>query len=1194
MPFDTPHIEFLKDIKNYVALGSLTLEIHENSNLGGDWEENFLNRSSAFSENSDVHKTVWSLLCLGWIRVFSRKHPQDECKLLVRVYVLPADVGRRFIERIPRDWHHLQKLMNHLNTSEQAWEGTASLDHLIHDHYDSHHQLSAVDNDSLFYIFNTLPSPSPSSSNISCPFSRNAMMALLDRDERLFGLKTELYAYQRRSAAMMIRREVEPIRALDPRLAALRAPDGKEFYHDRTTGLVLRHPRLYEEARGGILAETMGLGKTLICLAVVLSTQGHWPQVPVEYSLSRELVRPEVGSLMQMAAAATTRRRIPWKSHFLRLGSAGEDYQTCVSLLEQYCSSYTIPPPAKRRSSRPNTVRPGKLIHLCSATLVIVPLNLFSHWKDEITMHVEQGCMKVLYVEKNETTMPTAKKLLTFDLILISKGRFEEEMSLNTNLKSTCECTGDRCRCSNGIHYHSPLEELHFLRIIVDEGHDFSSFGRKKNAVHVLQRLHVERRWVVSGTPSSGLLGVEVSTATLETLDNVSDLESSAVRDVLESRRVNNADAQLDPGLQRSTLLQERKDLEKLGSIVEDFLNLKPWSNDKGGEDAASWKQYIIPSDDGRRKTKSLRSVLESLVVRHRVEDIEKDIKLPPLHNKTIYLQPKWQDKLSINLFILTLTANAVTSERVDQDYMFHPKNRGSLNQLISNLRQSGFYWTSFTPHEIRKTIDVSRKYLESKYQSQPSDMLSGNLREGDLRLLKQAVEIGETVLSSPSWLAFAKFHELGVFVEHFPKEAQTAWSLVDHTEEGILVIGASQLDKAQTYIDNHLYASDPANGLASVGQITMQKLSSSTKHEEKAAFSRTNIATMVSDNSGRHSSVSPTSTRKPLSIAKRTTSRVNVGSIPQQQTAVSQLIKSQPIVGTTDASREITSPHKPIPPKSAMKTLSATKPVDPFTPESTLSKTNLCGTASAKLSYILDQVIKLHRKEKIIIFYEGDNIAFYIAQAFELLGLRFLIYTGSLTVARKSAYITTFNKSEAFRVLLMDVHQAAHGLHIAAASRVFFVNPVWQPTVEAQAIKRAHRIGQKRSVFVETLVLKDTLEDRMLQRRKSMSAQEHYRAEKSLLDDDVMEQLIKDAQFIPLLPEEMNDVRGQMAKLQSPQKVFGSRNAGINSNEDPDADLIYPELSTTKRLNPKRKIPSTNASGETPTSKKTVVAFAS
>ncbi|KAI4178458.1 MAG: hypothetical protein L6R41_008382 [Letrouitia leprolyta] len=81
-----------------------------------------------------------------------------------------------------------------------------------------------------------------------------------------------------------------------------------------------------------------------------------------------------------------------------------------------------------------------------------------------------------------------------------------------------------------------------------------------------------------------------------------------------------------------------------------------------------------------------------------------------------------------------------------------------------------------------------------------------------------------------------------------------------------------------------------------------------------------------------------------------------------------------------------------------------------------------------------------------------------------------------------------------------------------------------------------------------------------MLRRRKNMSAQEHHKAEKSLLDDDVMEQVIRDADFIPLLSEEMRNTENQMAPLENPQNLFGRVNAGGGDSRDPDKDLIFPE----------------------------------
>ena len=86
-----------------------------------------------------------------------------------------------------------------------------------------------------------------------------------------------------------------------------------------------------------------------------------------------------------------------------------------------------------------------------------------------------------------------------------------------------CSCSLDEdCHCSIEEH-QSPLMEVHFLRIIMDEGHEFSSSGHRSTVYWALQKLCVDRKWIVSGTPASGLLGVEVGTAAFETSHSVAD-----------------------------------------------------------------------------------------------------------------------------------------------------------------------------------------------------------------------------------------------------------------------------------------------------------------------------------------------------------------------------------------------------------------------------------------------------------------------------------------------------------------------------------------------------------------------------------------------------------------------------------------------------------------------------------------------
>lgn len=166
-----------------------------------------------------------------------------------------------------------------------------------------------------------------------------------------------------------------------------------------------------------------------------------------------------------------------------------------------------------------------------------------------------------------------------------------------------------------------------------------------------------------------------------------------------------------------------------------------------------------------------------------------------------------------------------------------------------------------------------------------------------------------------------------------------------------------------------------------------------------------------------------------------------------------------------------------------------------------------------------------------------NDNTAYYIAQALEVLHIDYLIYAKSLTPALKSEYVVRFNQKPEHRVLLMDIGQAAYGLNFSCASRVFFINPVNRPQIEAQALKRAHRIGQTREVHAETLILKGTIEERIFERARMMNRMEHKNA-KELDDDQAIREIIQSAQPIPVSPEEAQGT-GRVAFIHKAQQLF-------------------------------------------------------
>jgi SNF2 family DNA or RNA helicase len=77
---------------------------------------------------------------------------------------------------------------------------------------------------------------------------------------------------------------------------------------------------------------------------------------------------------------------------------------------------------------------------------------------------------------------------------------------------------------------------------------------------------------------------------------------------------------------------------------------------------------------------------------------------------------------------------------------------------------------------------------------------------------------------------------------------------------------------------------------------------------------------------------------------------------------------------------------------------------------------------------------------------------------------------------------VERFQSDEACKLFLISLKAGGIGLNLTAAEYVFLLDPWWNPAVEAQAIDRAHRIGQTRRVFAYRLIAKDTVEEKVLQ----------------------------------------------------------------------------------------------------------------
>ena len=81
----------------------------------------------------------------------------------------------------------------------------------------------------------------------------------------------------------------------------------------------------------------------------------------------------------------------------------------------------------------------------------------------------------------------------------------------------------------------------------------------------------------------------------------------------------------------------------------------------------------------------------------------------------------------------------------------------------------------------------------------------------------------------------------------------------------------------------------------------------------------------------------------------------------------------------------------------------------------------------------------------------------------------------------RRGEVVDTFRNDPSISVFLLSLRAAGTGLTLTEADTVILFDPWWNPMVERQAMDRAHRIGQTKSVNVHKLVTKGTIEERVL-----------------------------------------------------------------------------------------------------------------
>ncbi|CBJ30328.1 conserved unknown protein [Ectocarpus siliculosus] len=248
-----------------------------------------------------------------------------------------------------------------------------------------------------------------------------------------------------------------------------------------------------------------------------------------------------------------------------------------------------------------------------SATLIVVPPPMLPHWRNQLTLHAEHGRLgSVFFDERSDTRLPPVDELKDFGVVVTTYQRLTNEQPGWSD---------------------SPLSRIHWLRMVLDEGHAMGT-SAMTSCGDVARRIEAERRWVMTGTPTP----------------------------------TTSADAAL-------------RNLSNLLNLLREKEYSPEWRRNVRGP-------FIANKPEGRER---LRRLLSEVMIRHTKADL---LSIPPPVRESALLNMSQQETLAYDTIVSFVRSNLLLTSMEGktsgwQDSLLNPANTKYAMEALTNIRLS-------------------------------------------------------------------------------------------------------------------------------------------------------------------------------------------------------------------------------------------------------------------------------------------------------------------------------------------------------------------------------------------------------------------------------------------------------------------------------------------------------------------------
>lgn len=863
------------------------------------------------------------------------------------------------------------------------------------------------------------------------------------------GLRLVLMDHQSGALDMMEKMERRVRPAVDmPLLNRIKVPGAPHvcLVVDMVEGDVLRirsMPKI-ELPQGGLFCDEPGLGKTITALSLVLKTAGRKPKIPhgvieagVQFWMSSRLEYYIEGNVGRYESYGDGRRRAaPSRRVRLLPHSPTADRRSFGRRVRRT----DFLDPTKGRGSLPDVEESDAAqsrIYLSPATLIIVPNVLTSHWIYQINTHVRPGSLRVLHV-RSDRDLPFDVRVLAhdFDVVLVP---FEVVGHLEKRSRRTAPL----------------LMRVHFLRIIIDEGHKLSSVNVSQFS-RACSKLRADSRWVMTGTP---------------------------------------------------TPTTQKTDVDHLWSLLN-FIREKTFGFDK-----KAWQVGVRDAYTSFRPEciDVLQALLKTVMIR-----ADKSILPAKLHVKNVFLDFTKRGSECYNYLVSMARRNLITADWFSEEHkesLLNSSNLRQANAMVRNLRlascSGGAQPIRFSEKDIIDSLDIIYERFSDIARVSDSDRFDDPTNEWPListtNLTEQDIIRRQgSILSRMSMLK--KFMREGTDFTRLTRKLSKPFvgkAYVSRIYSGVLHdIAQSFLHRRAHCAGCYKFIEHPY--VTPCAHLLCEECVLKDMHRCTAKHCGTPYRL---DDKG----VPEDFIELQPSIVSSVGWSPDWGFASAKMDYLINRIQSLPLNETwRDGERQ---PH-------------LTKP-KVIIHSNFFDHLNVC-IARLKESPLKDSYIEMVRNEQ-----ERDVDLRSVRKA--------------SVFAQRS--IEKFAKDPEISILIMNTRHGSVGLDLSFVQYIFLIEPVWDASVEMQILSRAHRIGCRKNIYVERLIMKNSVEDEML---KELEA--HFRGETPPLNSEKGK---KDMRRIRTVLLNLKPVA--YAKVQHPLGVAGmtgGQSSGVKRKQpDPSND---------------------------------------